>query len=236
VEDNQRTRIRIGKSSAKVVLVQPPDGPPWIEKSSLSRELEHEIAVLKWCAGRLPVPRVIAHAPGSVISSVLPGVILADLPARTAVTVLVQTLNLIHSLPIAGCPFDANWESRIKQGEENIRAGLIDESDFDDDNVGRSPKDILVELRSMPPLPELLCFTHGDACLENFLSQNGELTGIVDLGRAGVAHPAQDWALALRSVRGNFGPWGEQLFREHLPPHSADDEVLRRFRLLDELF
>jgi aminoglycoside phosphotransferase len=148
--------------------------------------------------------------------------------------VLVQALNLIHSLPIAGCPFDASWESRLKQGEENIRAGLIDESDFDDDNVGRSPSDILAELRCLPPLPELRCFTHGDAWLENSLKK--ELTGIVDLGRAGVAHPAQDWALALRSVRGNFGLLGERLFREHLPPHSADEEVLRRFRLLDELF
>jgi aminoglycoside 3'-phosphotransferase II len=236
VEDNQGTPIQIGKSGAKVVLVQPPDGPPWIEKSSLSRELEREVAILKWCAGRLPVPKVIAHAPGSVVMSVLPGVILADLPARTAVSVIVQALNLVHSLPIAECPFDASWESRLKQGEENILAGLIDESDFDDDNVGRSPSDILAELRSLPPLPELGCFTHGDACLPNFLGQNGELTGIVDLGRAGIAHPAQDWALALRSARGNFGSLGEQLLREHLPTHSADEEVLRRFRLLDELF
>lgn len=218
------------------MLVQPPDGPPWIEKSSLSWELGKEVAVLEWCAGSLPVPRVFEHTPGSVRMSVLPGVILAHLPARTAVTVLDQALSLIHSLPIAECPFDASWESRLTQSEENIRAGLVDESDFDEDNVGRSPTDILAELRSLPPLPELRCFTHGDACLENFLSLEEQLTGILDLGRAGVAHPAQDWALALRSVRGNFGVLGERMFREHLPPHSLDEEFLRRFRLLDELF
>ena len=149
---------------------------------------------------------------------------------------LVQALNLVHSLPITDCPFEASWESRLKQGEENILAGLVDESDFDDDNLGRSPSEILAELRSLPPLPKLRCFTHGDACLPNFLSQDDELTGIIDLGRAGIAHPAQDWALALRSVRSDFGSLGEQLLREHLPAHSADEEVLRRFRLLDELF
>ena len=116
------------------------------------------------------------------------------------------------------------------------RAGLIDESDFDEDNMGRSPSDILAELRSMPQLPETCCFTHGDACLPNFLTHGSELTGIIDVGRAGVTHPAQDWALAIRSVRANFGSAGERLLRQHLPPHSQDEELLRRFRLLDELF
>jgi len=113
---------------------------------------------------------------------------------------------------------------------------LVDESDFDEANLGRSPTDILAELQSLPPLPDLICFTHGDACLPNFLTHAGQLTGIVDLGRAGVAHPAQDWALALRSIRDNFGPDGERLLREHLPDHCGDEALLRRFRLLDELF
>jgi len=66
--------------------------------------------------------------------------------------------------------------------------------------------------------------------------QGGRLTGIVDLGRAGVTHPAQDWALALRSMRDNFGPEGERSLQEHVPDYCADEELLRRFRLLDELF
>ena len=103
-------------------------------------------------------------------------------------------------------------------------------------NGTRSPSDILAELRSMPQLPETCCFTHGDACLPNFLTHGSELTGIIDVGRAGVTHPAQDWALAIRSVRANFGSAGERLLRQHLPPHSQDEELLRRFRLLDELF
>ena len=59
---------------------------------------------------------------------------------------------------------------------------------------------------------------------------------VADLARAGVTHPTQDWALALRSIRDNFGPDGERLLRKHLPDHSADEELLRRLLLLDELF
>lgn len=72
--------------------------------------------------------------------------------------------------------------------------------------------------------------------MPNFLTDGTRLTGIVDLGRAGVAHPAQDWALALRSMRDNLGSEAERLLREHLPGHCADDDLLRQFRLLDELF
>ncbi len=117
-----------------------------------------------------------------------------------------------------------------------MRAGLVDESDFDEDNLGRAASDILAELQALPGPPDLACFTHGDACLPNFLTQGGQLTGIVDLGRAGVTHPAQDWALALRSVRDNFGQESERLLRIYVPEHSADEELLRRFRLMDELF
>jgi aminoglycoside phosphotransferase len=113
---------------------------------------------------------------------------------------------------------------------------LVDERDFDDVNLGRTAADILAELQSLPPLPPVSHFTHGDACLPNFLTHGGLLTGVVDLGRAGVGHQAQDWALALRSMRDNFGLDAERSLRKHVPQHCDDEALLHRFRLLDELF
>jgi len=208
----------------------------WIEKSGSSAELGLETAVLEWSSGRLPVPEVLEKGTGFLAMSALPGVHLTEVAVQCAVEVIAEALHLVHAIPVEGCPFLASWAMRLSQGEIRVRAGLVDECDFDEDNLGRSATDILAELQSLPPLPDLTCFTHGDACLPNFLTQAGHLTGIIDLGRAGITHPAQDWALALRSVRHNFGPDGEQLLREHLPEHCADEELLRRFRLLDELF
>jgi aminoglycoside phosphotransferase (APT) family kinase protein len=147
-----------------------------------------------------------------------------------------EALHRIHSMATAGCPFRADWVTRLHRAEHRIRCGLVDERDFDEVNLGRTAADILAELQSLPALPPVSRFTHGDACLPNFLTQDGLLTGIVDLGGAGVAHPAQDWALALRSMRNNFGSEAEQSLRTHVPQHCEDEALLRRFLLLDELF
>src|SRR5438034_8696371 len=231
-----RTPILIGKSGTSVVRVQREDGLEWIEKTGSPAEIDFETAVLEWCAGNLPVAKVLGKDAGFLAMSALPGVNLTETSMERAAQIIAEALHLIHATPIDRCPFMARWALRLSQGELRVRAGLVDESDFDEANLGRSPTDILAELQSLPPLPDLICFTHGDACLPNFLTQHGQFTGIVDLARAGVTHPTQDWALALRSIRDNFGPDGERLLRKHLPDHSADEELLRRFLLLDELF
>jgi len=37
-------------------------------------------------------------------------------------------------------------------------------------------------------------------------------------------------------MRNNFGSEAEKSLREHVPQHCEDEALLRRFRLLDELF
>ncbi len=46
------------------------------------------------------------------------------------------------------------------------------------------------------------------------------------MGRGGIAQPAHNWALALRSMRDNFGVSGERLLREYLPEPFADEDLL----------
>ena len=207
-----------------------------IEKRGSALEIQAEAAVLNWCALRLPVPRVMEHRQGLLIMSELPGLNLDEVSLEDAVKALVQALHLIHSLPVEDCPFSASWTLRLQQAEQRMDAGMVAETDFDGQNLGLSAAAILAELKSLPALPDLTCFTHGDACLQNFLSLCGQLSGIVDWGRAGLTHPAQDWALALRSIASTFGPDGDRMLRQHLPVHCASEDLLRRFRLLDEFF
>ncbi len=164
---------------------------------------------MKWCSHRLPVAQIIEQREGVLIMSELAGSNLSEVPLEVAVKVLVEALGQIHSVPVEDCPFPASWNRRVLQAQQRIEAGLVDEADFDDENLGRSAVEILAELKLLPPLPGLVCFTHGDACLPNFLARGRRLSGIVDLGRAGITHPAQDWALALRSVGSHFGPGGK---------------------------
>ena len=218
-----RSPIVIGKSGATVFRVTDQDGMQWIEKSDPSSDLSVEAAVIRWCAGRLPVPEVLAVEDGVLAMSALPGVNLTEAAMECAVALTAEALHLIHSVPTEGCPFRADWVTRLHQAEHRVRCGLVDERNFDEVNLGRTATDVLAELQSLPPLPLVSRFTHADACLPNFLTQDGLLTGIVDLGGAGVAHPAQDWALALRSMRNNFGPEAEQSLRNYVPQHCEDE-------------
>jgi aminoglycoside phosphotransferase len=228
--------ILTGQSTAKVVRVLQEDGLRWIEKHGVRREIDNEARILDWCAGRLPVPKVLESRAGMLKMSEIPGKNLTELPVEDAIEIIVCAIRLVHSVSIKDCPFVADWTRRIAEGETRAHAGLIDGSDFDEENRGRSIADIVRELKSFPPLPDIGCFTHGDACLQNFLAHDGQLSGIIDVGRAGIAHPAQDWALALRSVHGEFGHEAEALLWKHVPTVCADKQLLRRFRLLDELF
>lgn len=231
-----RTPIVIGASSATVVRVESAAGYSWIEKSGPASEISAEAAVLTWCTGRLPVPQVIEHRGGVLRMTEIPGLNLTEVSLDDAVRVILEALTRIHTIPFEDCPFPGYWHLRLHEAERRMKAGLVDQAEFDEENLGRDPAQMFAELASLPALLDRVCFTHGDACLPNFLSEHGQLSGIVDWGRAGVTHPAQDWALALRSMRFNFGPQGERVLREHVPADSANESLLRRFRLLDEFF
>jgi aminoglycoside phosphotransferase len=234
--EETRNPILVGESGASVTHVQRADGSSSVEKCADRAAIGMEAAIMNWCVPRLPVPRVIHHEPGFLSMTLLPGVTLDKVSPQIAVRVLVEALNRIHSIPVEECPFSAAWTLRVNQAEERFLAGLVDPTDFDQENFGRESAVMIAELKSFPPLPDVVSFTHGDACLENFLTVDGRLSGILDWGRAGVTHPAQDWALALRSVASQFGPEGERMLREDVPAHSASPVLQRRLRLLDEFF
>src|SRR5436190_10599351 len=138
-----RTPILIGESGASVVRVRQNDGLEWIEKTGSSSEIDLETVVLEWCAGRLPVAKVLGKDAGTLRMSVLPGVNLCEVSVEWAARLLADALALVHAIPITECPFSASWELRLAQGKDRIHAGLVDESDFDEVNRGRSATDIL---------------------------------------------------------------------------------------------
>jgi len=119
-----RTPILVGESGAGVFRVRRADGVEWIEKSSSSRELSLEAALLDWRAAHLPVPRVLVIEPGRLAMSALPGGNLTETSMQCAVAVTVEALRLIHAVPAEGCPFDASWATHLKQAELRVHAGL----------------------------------------------------------------------------------------------------------------
>jgi aminoglycoside phosphotransferase len=236
-----------GKSGDLVALVS---GPPAVvvklapaDLPSHCRALEREIAVLRWLAPLARVPRVIwtgkLRAGTALVMEGLPGVAASHVAredAEAAMIACVRALAALHSHEVVGCPFDARLDTRLQWGEANVVAGLVDESDFDDERVGWSAAAALVAVRRDRPASEDLVLTHGDACLPNFIWSGGGEVAMVDLARFGVADRHQDLALFLRSAQNNHPHVDAAALIEAHYPVAADADRCAFYRLLDELF
>jgi aminoglycoside 3'-phosphotransferase-2 len=253
---HSRTEIQTGESGDSVFRFDRPGastvylkaGP--IASGSRERRLFEEAERLGWMhAVGLPVPAVLQYHEWKgheyLLLTAVPGVD-ASTPRppeqhEAVVSALAAGLRLLHGTNISACPFDQSRRVRLAAAEARVRAGLVQENDFDETRLGTSARDLYAALQATPAPAEERRFTHGDYCLPNVLlledgSGGFRVSGFVDCANAGVADPYQDLALAARSVAGNFG--------EHLVPtlfakyglEHPDQAKLAYYQLLDEFF
>lgn len=215
--------------------------------SNLRREKE----VLDWLAGKLPVPEALGFEQvgdrSYILISEIEGVpaseyIAAHIGDRARIDELLGlsaiAMRQIHDLPIEDCPLAQDIDVKLATALENIRRGFVDETDFDQENLGRPSMEIYGELVEKKPVTEDLVFTHGDLCLPNFMIKDGKITGFIDFDRGGIADRYQDIALFLRSFRFNLGfPLDVYAtFCRAYGIDALDEEKMYYYRLLDELF
>ncbi|MEO3762390.1 APH(3') family aminoglycoside O-phosphotransferase [Streptomyces sp. B8F3] len=220
-------------------------------------DLRHEAACTRWLRTQgLPAPEVVdvGAADGTtwLVTQARPGRSLAepwpaDLRAG-AVEALARFTRRLHELPVAGCPFARDLSVTVPLAGAAVAAGLVDEEDFDDDRRGRSAADLFAELERTRPAAEDLVVCHGDLCAPNVLVDPAtlEVSGVIDLGRLGVADRHQDLALAVRSftdedLNPQHGPAAAELFlRTYRAAGGGDVRVdparTAFYTLLDEFF
>ncbi|WP_239476664.1 phosphotransferase [Nocardia arizonensis] len=146
--------------------------------------------------------------------------------------VLGALLRRLHALPVADCPFDARLDTVLPRARRQVLEGLVDVEDFDVENMGRTPEDVLRDLLEQRPDESDLVVTHGDFTPANVLEG-----GIVlDVGALGVADRHRDLALAERDLREAGGSGAVEAFFEAYGPIAPDHRRLAYYRLLDELF
>jgi kanamycin kinase/aminoglycoside 3'-phosphotransferase-2 len=216
---------------------------------ALARELLAEAEHAVWLRAQgFPATEVLdAGSRGGVawlVTAAVSGRTLADpwpLPMRgLLVDNLADICGALHRIPVTACPFRRDLAVTIPAAAGAVRNGAVDPSDYDDERAGRTPVDLLDELLDTRPAAEDLVVCHGDLCLPNVLAdpETGAITGMVDLGRLGVADRHQDLALVTRSlgpINGQYGPdASERFLRRYAAP--ADRGRLDYYRLLDEFF
>ncbi len=153
--------------------------------------------------------------------------------ARPSVgTIMGTLLRRLHSLPVEECPFDGRLDTVLAHARRMVLEGLVDAEDFDDDNQGRTPEQVLVQLHDERPEETDLVVTHGDFTSANVL-EGGIL---IDVGALGVADRYRDLALAARDLSGHHSQDEVAAFFAAYGVDTPDQRRLDYYRLLDELF
>jgi len=244
VEGSDVERVDIGESTARVFRITTPDrGLLFLKHAPRDAELSAEAARLRWLSGRAQVPDVVAFTIENdeeyLLMTGLPGlngVSAARQGPESVCRAMAHALKQLHAQDASRCPFDQTVDAQIARARRRTHAGLVDESDFDRERLGRSASELLVELEAKRPADESRALTHGDACLPNVIVDGERFSGFIDCGRAGIADPYQDLALAARSIEGNLGSrWSDIFFREY-GISDPDLGKLAFYRLLDEFF
>lgn len=225
--------VTTGKSGARVWR-----GPGVHRKQDDPAQLAAEAARLIWLSEHgIPCPTVISLDDDGLVTTTLPGRPAHELPShlwpRTAAA-HAQVLHDLHRLPVEACPFDEMLATTLPRAHRAALTGGVDLTDLDAARRGWSAAQLLTALEATTPSDEDLVVCHGDpGCANVLFDDDGELAGILDVDRLGVADRCRDLAIAARSIRDRLGPPAAQALLDAYG-RSVDPARLAFYRLLDE--
>ena len=219
-----------------------------------SEESDREYDMMRWLQDKLPVPQIKEHAFANKLSYLL----MSKCSGKIACSheymqrpmyqaeMLASALNDIWQVPWMYCPYHNTLEYKLIQAEYNVINNVVDIVDCNPETFSeRGFKDseaLLYWLQNNRPEEELV-ISHGDFCLPNILFNNGTMTGLIDLGRSGVADKWCDIALCYRSIKDNFSGRYDHQWSGYSNQYlfdalqiKPDWEKIRYYILLDELF
>lgn len=244
----------VGMSEASVLIYE----NKILKIQECGEEAENEYRMLQYLQDRLPVPQVYAYERLEGKSYLLMSKCRGEMACSNAYMnhpaalcrLLAKGLKGLWSVDISDCPSDQRLSAKLTRAAINVENGLVDMDNVQPDTFGekgfQNPAELLRWLSENRPEEEQV-FSHGDYCLPNLFGIRDEVSGYIDLSRAGIADRWCDIALCYRSLSDNYsGRYGWKqsnspsefdpmlLFRElGIEP---DWEKIRYYILLDELF
>lgn len=208
-------------------------------------ELAAERDRIHWLSGTgLPGATVVdwsESAEGAcLLTSAVPGVPGDLLPVDSheqAMRSLGRVLRVLHSLP--DCPFERPLAEVVAAAADVVRRGAVNPAFLTDEWRKVAPAELLAEVVAESTYVEkvlepVVC--HGDACLPNifFDPDTLEVTGLIDLGRLGIADRYADLALTTIQLHDEWSADPAPFLEAYGVP-DPDPRRLHFFRLLDPL-
>jgi streptomycin 3"-kinase len=150
---------------------------------------------------------------------------------------LGSALRDLHAL--TDCPFERPLAAVIASAADVVRRDAVNPDFLTDEWRLLQPSELLSRVVAESPYVEsvlepVVC--HGDACLPNvfFDPRTLEVTGLIDLGRLGVADRYSDLALAVIQLHDEWSADPAPFLDAYGLP-EPDSRRLQFFRLLDPL-
>lgn len=160
---------------------------------------------------------------------------------------LAAILKLLWQVDISDCPVTWSPGSKLSLARTAVERGTVDLNNVEPNTFGlgglENPRQLLTWLESHKPEMEPV-LSHGDFCLPNIFLENGKLSGLIDLGRSGIADRWLDIAICYRSLKHNYGGvYGGTVYPNFDPSSlfstlgiEPNWEKIRYYLFLDELF
>lgn len=238
-----------GLSAAEVRIY--PDSV--LKAEPLSERAVSNIAMLRWMHGRVPVPEVLCWEADASYQYLLMSRIHGERACspyylerpKLLAGLLADAMHLLWDADLTQCPCVYTLDDVLEAGEKRVRQHLVSTDDpeiFGDDGF-YSPTKLLNWLKENRPEPDpALC--HGDFCLPNILLDGESVSGMIDLGYAGVFDRWYDialcWQSLYRNLNGYYGGavysgWDPMLLFQALGMEPDWDRI-RYYICLDALF
>jgi aminoglycoside phosphotransferase len=232
-----------GETNAELFEIIVDEGKRFVLKRQIE-SLKTEYLNYSWLYGKIPVPEVVFYEnlqdTEILCLSKLPGFTLdhytRKFKAKEIIVMYATSLKWLHSLPIDENAFTQKLDNRILEAKYNFENDLIDPSDLQPENQSISLSKLFDKLLDSKPNFEELVFTHGDYCFDNSIYQHKNLSGLIDIGKGGVADKYQDIALAVRSIKDIYDDEYVRLFLKEYGLEELDEEKVAFYTLLDEFF
>lgn len=227
-----------------------------VKVQEYNEESENEYRMMQYLQGRLPVPFIHAYEVSNDKSYLLMGKCKGEMSCApeymqnpgVLCRLLADGLKRLWSIDISDCPSNQSLPYKLAHAAYNIENGLVDLDNVEPDTFGengfKNPAELLQWLRENRPDEELV-LSHGDYCLPNIFGVHDKVSGLIDLGKTGIADKWCDIAICYRSLSHNysgryqknitFTGYDESLFFQELGI-EPNWEKIRYYILLDELF
>ena len=251
IDNKQYTVDDVGMSGNQVLIFE--DMVLKIEDDPISAR--KQVQIMKWLEDKILVPRVIEYEEESskcyLLMSKIGGKMSCDEyyleNADILLKALADGLQMLWKVDISGCPVVRDLDIVLNEARLRVENNLVDVDNVDPETFGKngfeSPRHLLEWLENNRPAVEPV-FSHGDYCLPNIFLEDGQVSGFIDLSRAGVGDKWNDIALCYRSLKHNFsGMYGGKMYEDFNADKlfealgiEPDWEKIKYYLLLDELF